>query len=142
MVKVAERTDLSFNFMEAFNDICIGAYEVLDRLDDVPLNIPESDSVTYDVQVMLDGMGKNPGNSISQIAFQSGGVGSYFDKPRDHMYTPLLRTPEERQEHAAKGVKYIEEFISVLDLPKVVNTLKDLDEYTQNVSLPRFPWVK
>ncbi|NCU17710.1 hypothetical protein [Pallidibacillus pasinlerensis] len=58
------------------------------------------------------------------------------------MYTPLLRTPEERQEHASRDVKNIEEFIDVLDLPKVVETLKDLDEYTQNVSLPRFPWIK
>lgn len=58
MVKAADRDDLSFHFMEAFNDICIGAYEILGRLEDVPLNVPESDSVTYDVQVMLDGMAK------------------------------------------------------------------------------------
>lgn len=142
MVKAADRKDLSFNFMEAFNDICIGAYEVLGRLEDVPLNVPESDSVTYNIQEMIDGMSKNPGNSISQYALQSGGVGSYFDRPADHMYTPLLRTAEERQEHANKGVLYINEFIQTLDMPYIVETLRKSDDYTKNVSLERYPWVR
>lgn len=141
MVKAADRDDLSFHFMEAFNDICIGAYEILGRLEDVPLNVPESDSVTYDVQVMLDGMAKNPGNAISKYALQSGGVGSYFDKPRDHMYTPRLRTEEERKEIATRGARYIEEFVKSLDMPKIVETLKQVDDYTQNVSLIRYPWI-
>ena len=138
MVKAADRKDLSFNFMEAFNDISIGAYDILGRLEDVPLNVPESNSVTYDVQSMLSGMGKNPANSISKFALQSGGIGSYFDEPSDHMVTPLLKTEEERKEHANVGVAAINEFVKVLDIPSIVKTLREADEYTQNESLVKY----
>ena len=33
---------VQFNLMEKFHDMNIGAYKVLGRLEDVPLNIPES----------------------------------------------------------------------------------------------------
>jgi creatinine amidohydrolase len=61
----------NFNLMEAFHDMSIGAYKLLGRLEDVPLNVPESHSVTYDVQHMLAGMGKNPGNLLGKYAYQS-----------------------------------------------------------------------
>lgn len=138
MVKAADRKDLSFNFMEAFNDICIGAYKILGRLEDVPLNVPESHSVTYDVNSMLQGMAKNPGNRLGKCALQSGAVGSYFDKPSDHMVTPLLKTTEEREQYADTGISAIEEFVKSLDMPSIVESLRELDEYTQKDSLVKY----
>lgn len=142
MVKAADRKDLSFNFMEAFNDICIGAYKILGRLEDVPLNVPESHSVTYDIQSMLQGMEKNPANKLGKYALASGAVGSYFDEPSDHMVTPLLKTAEEREQHADIGVKALEEFIKVLDMPSIVKTLREVDDYTQKDSLVKYGWLR
>lgn len=142
MVKAADNKDLSFDFMETFNDICIGAYKVLGRLEDVPLNVAESNSVTYDVQSMLQGMAKNPANKLGKFALPSAAVGSYFDRPADHMATPLLTTPQEREKHADIGVKAIEEFIDHIDVKGIVETLREVDEYTQNDSLVKYECIK
>lgn len=142
MAKAADSKDLSFDFMETFNDICIGAYKILGRLEDVPLNVPESHSVTYDIHSMLQGMEKNPANKLGKNAFPSCAIGSYFDRPADHMVTPLLKTAEEREQHADIGVKAIEEFIKFLDMPSIVKTLREVDEYTQTNSLVQYGWLR
>lgn len=136
MTKAAEAT--SFNLLEAFHDMVIGAYQLLGRLDDVPLNIPESASVTYNMQHMLAGMEKNPANKLGKYAYQSGAVGSYFDAPSDHMATPRLTTAEQRQEYATRGVKAINELIQALDVPTIVETLRQADEYTNKTIVSRF----
>jgi creatinine amidohydrolase len=136
LLKAAELAN--FNLLEAFHDMTIGAYKVLGRLEDVPLNVPESPSVTYDVQHMLAGMSKNPGNILGKYAYQSGAVGSFFNEPSDHMATPLLRTPEERDGHATAGVQAINELIKSLDMPAIVETLRQVDVYTKDIILPKY----
>ncbi|OAB43539.1 creatininase family protein [Paenibacillus antarcticus] len=136
MLKAAESVNL--NLMETFHDMSIGAYKVLGRLEDVPLNVPESHSVTYDVQHMLAGMSKNPGNALGKYAYQSGAVGSYFNEPSDHMATLLLKTPEEREAHADAGVQAINELVKALDMPTIVETLRQVDAYTKDTILPKY----
>ena len=136
VLKAAEAAN--FNLMDAFHDMSIGAYQVLGRLDDVPLNVPESHSVTYDVGHMLAGMGKNPGNLLGKYAYQSGAVGSYFDAPSDHMATPLLTTAEEREAFADRGVQAINELVQALDMPTIVETLRQVDVYTKDTILPKY----
>lgn len=134
--------DLSFSFMEKFHEMSIGAYKILNRLEDVPLNVPESNSVTYDVNTMFEGMKENPATELGKYAQQSGAIGYYFDEARTHMTTPLLKSSEEREELADEGIKAICEMVEKLDMPKIVETLRKADKYTQNVSLEKFPWLK
>ena len=134
--------DLSFSFMEKFHEMSIGAYKILNRLEDVPLNVPESNSVTYDVNTMFEGMKENPSTELGKYAQQSGAIGYYFDEARTHMTTPLLKSSEEREELADEGIKAICEMVEKLDMPKIVETLQKADKYTQNVSLEKFPWLK
>ncbi|MGI2296210.1 creatininase family protein [Paenibacillus sp. GXUN7292] len=136
LLKIAE--SVSFNLLDVFHEISIGAYQVLDRLEDVPLNMPESSSVTYDFEHMMAGMAKNPGNSLGKYAYQSGAVGSYFHEPSDHMVTPLLKTEEERSAHAAVGVKAIDQLVQALDMASIVEALRQTDLYTQNTILPKY----
>lgn len=136
VLKAAEA--VNFNLMDAFHDMNIGAYKVLGRLEDVPLNVPESHSVTYNVQHMLAGMSKNPGNVLGKYAYQSGAVGSYFNEPSDHMATPLLKTSEERESHADAGVQAINELVKALDMPTIVETLRQVDIYTKDTILPKY----
>ena len=134
--------DLSFSFMEKFHEMSIGAYKILNRLEDVPLNVPESNSVTYDVNSMFEGMKENPATELGKYAQQSGAIGYYFDEARTHMTTPLLKSSEEREELADEGIKAICEMVEKLDMPKIVENLQKADKYTQNVSLKKFPWLK
>lgn len=134
--------DLSFSFMEKFHEMSIGAYKILNRLEDVPLNVPESNSVTYDVNSMFEGMKENPSTELGKYAQQSGAIGYYFDEARTHMTTPLLKSSEEREELADEGIKAICEMVEKLDMPKIVENLQKADKYTQNVSLKKFPWLK
>ena len=134
--------DLSFSFMEKFHEMSIGAYKILNRLEDVPLNVPESNSVTYDVNTMFEGMKENPATELGKYAQQSGAIGYYFDEARTHMTSPLLKSSEEREELAEEGIKAICEMVEKLDMPKIVETLQKADKYTQNVSLEKFPWLK
>ena len=139
MVKaIGSIDDLSFNMMEKFNDIVIGAYDLLGRLDDVPLNIPESNSVSYDPNQMLQAMMDNPAAALEKLAHQSGAIGYYFDQPSDHMYTPLLQTSEERKKYAQSGVKAIHEIVEKLNMTEIVQTLKAVDQFTQSNSLKKY----
>lgn len=136
IIKAAE--SVRFDLIDRFHDMTIGAYKVLGRLEDVPLNVPESSSVTYDVQHMLSGMNRNPGNQLGKYAHPSGAVGSYFYEPSDHMATPLLRTPEEREAFANSGVQAINELVRSLDMPAIVETLRQTDVYTKTTILPKY----
>lgn len=134
--------DLSFNFMEKFHEMSIGAYKILDKLEDVPLNVPESNSVTYDFNKMMDGLKENPASALGKYALQSGAIGSYFNQARTHMTTPLLKSSEDREKLADEGVEAICEMVEKLNMPKIVETLREADKYTQEVSLEKFPWLK
>lgn len=130
--------DLSFNVFEKFNEISIGAYKILGILEDVPLNVPESNSVSYDPQKVLEANLNHPANPLGKLAYQSGAIGYYFDKPSDHMYTPLLKTPEERQKYADEGEAYILEIVEKLNMNTIAETLRKVDKYTRNNSLEKY----
>ncbi|MGJ9460003.1 creatininase family protein [Oceanobacillus sp. CF4.6] len=138
MVTIGTVKDLSFNFFEKFNDMAIGAYDILGRLEDVPLNVPESKSVSYDVEKVMKANADHPASPLGKYALQSGAVGYYFDHASDHLYTPLLKTADEREGYAKSGVAAINEIVEGLDMVTVVKQLRELDEYTQNVSMKRY----
>ncbi|WP_087974751.1 creatininase family protein [Oceanobacillus rekensis] len=138
MVTIGTVKDLSFDFFEKFNDMAIGAYEILGRLEDVPLNVPESNSVSYDVEKVMKANADNPASSLGKYALQSGAVGYYFDHASDHLYTPLLKTADERKAYAKSGVAAINEIVEGIDVATVVKQLRELDKYTENVSLKRY----
>ncbi|WP_138419627.1 creatininase family protein [Aquibacillus sediminis] len=130
--------NLSFDFLEKFNDMAIGAYSVLGRLEDVPLNVPESNSVSYDLEKVMKANADNPASPLGKFAYQSGAVGYYFDQPSDHLYTPLLKTPEERDQYAKSGVEAIGEIVAKLEMSSVVKSLREVDEYTKSNSLKKY----
>lgn len=141
MAALGSVKDLSYNFMDKFHDMSIGAYQVLGRLEDVPLNVPESNSVTYDVGKMMKGMDSNPASKLGKYALQSGALGYYFDEASSHMATPLLKTADEREQFAKSGVKALDELVEKLDVPSIVEALREADEYTQNESLKKYKWL-
>jgi creatinine amidohydrolase len=130
--------DLKINMFEKFNEMLIGGYSLLGKLEEVPLNISESASVSYDLESVIAANTTNPSSALSKLAYQSGAVGFYFDKPSDHTYTPLLKTAEERESYAKEGIKTINEIVEALDMPKIVDSLREVDQYTKDISLPKY----
>jgi creatinine amidohydrolase len=54
------------------------------------------------------------------------------------MATPLLTTDEEREERADAGVQAINELVKALDMPAIVETLRQVDDYTRDTILPKY----
>lgn len=81
----------------------IGANKLLGRLDDVPLLVPESLSVTYDMNKACEGMAKAPINRLGKLAYQSGAICSFFYEAYCHMPTPFIHSREEREKLADEG---------------------------------------
>lgn len=139
MIKAMESIDdLSFEMTEKFIEMNIGAYDMLGKLEDVPLNMPESDSVSYDVGKVIEANMSHPASPLGKFAYQSGAIGYYFDKPSDHMYTPLLKTSEERKNYATSGIRAINEIVEKLDIKSVVQSLREVGEFTKKNSLEKY----
>lgn len=131
---------IGFNLLEHSHEMIIGANKLLVRLDDVPLLVPESLSVTYDMNKACEGMAKAPINRLGKLAYQSGAICSFFYEAYCHMPTPLIHSREEREKLADEGIRRIEESVRKLKVPEIVNTLKDTDEYVNKIDLKQFSW--
>lgn len=94
---------IGFNLLEHSHEMIIGANKLLVRLDDVPLLVPESLSVTYDMNKACEGMAKAPINRLGKLAYQSGAICSFFYEAYCHMPTPFIHSREEREKLADEG---------------------------------------
>lgn len=122
-----------------FHSMLIGAYSLLGKLEEVPLNVPESDSVCYGEHSEASAQLTDIIRPLQNLAYQSGAIGYYFNKPSDHDgSTPLLKTAEERAERAQAGAKVINEIVEALDMPNIVDSLRQLDEFTRDTVLPKY----
>ncbi|MED4223798.1 hypothetical protein [Neobacillus cucumis] len=53
------------------------------------------------------------------------------------MATPLLKTPEVRDVHEEAGVQAINKIVKALDMPAIVETLRQVDVFTKDTILPK-----
>ncbi|MDF2523069.1 MAG: hypothetical protein K0R31_710 [Clostridiales bacterium] len=125
----------NFSF-DNFNDLIIGGYSLLGKLDEIPLNVPESNSVSYSQEPELPEQ-KEYKKAFSSIGFHSCTYGSYYAKPSHHGMTPLLRTPEERAARAEIGIKLINEIVGGIDIMEIAGAIRTLDNFTKDTILPQ-----
>lgn len=118
-------------FMEKLDGMFLGAYDILGRLEDVPLT---TEFFSMKPQTVA------PFNGLFNMAYQSGSVGYCFGDPRDHASTTALPTPGRRQELADEGKRRIDELVKRLDMPGVVENLARLKGFEDGV-MERFPWM-
>jgi len=118
--------DGSYN-MDVFDDLFIGAYEIMGCLEDVPLT----------TQFHHD---RPQSCSHLKLAQGGGSCGFYFAEDGDHGSTASLPDAATRKAHADRGVKLIQEWVEDLDAPGLVASLRELDEYNQKVMQER-PWT-
>lgn len=121
-----------FQNPEAINNLFFAGYDVLGRLEDIPLTkeLPMDYSEPWVPTVrFFDGF-------LSQLSYQSGGYGYYFGDTRDHAPTPKVENAEERRARADEGMVLLDKIVDIIDLPQVVEKMREVEAFVQGVVTP------
>ena len=130
MMHMNKCKDLFTSFL-AFHDITVGAYKIMNRLDDVPLVTGFSDPVPQSCA---------PFNDLFALGYQSAAVGYCFGENADHMPTPDIPDIATRDKMAETGAQLISDMVDRMDMPHVVEQLRKLEVYgRQNEA--NYPWM-
>ena len=131
MMQVGKNQDLLKNFMEDFHAVTVGAYKVMNRLEDVPLvtgyhhTNPQSCA---------------PFQDLFSLGYQSAAVGYCFGENGDHMSTPDIPDAATRDAMAERGEAIINTMVERMDMPHVVDQLRKLEEYGHE-NEKKYPWM-
>jgi creatinine amidohydrolase len=117
--------------MESFHAVTVASYDIMGRLEDVPLTTEYCHSEPQTVAQF---------NDLFAFAHQSGSVGYYFGDPKDHMSTSAIPTAEVRKELAVSGTEIINKVVEAMNMTKVVSDLKNLEDF-QRVQFEKYPWT-
>lgn len=130
MMQFGKNKDL-FTSFNAFHDITVGAYKLMNRIDDVPL-------VTgYDHR---EPQSCAPFNDLFGLGYQSAAVGYCFGENGDHMATPDIPDLDTRDKMADNGAKLICSMVERMDMPNVVDQLRKLEQYGLE-NEEKYPWM-
>lgn len=130
MMQMGKCKDIFTDF-NAFHDITVGAYKIMNRLDDVPLVTGFADRVPQSSSAFSD---------IFSLGYQSAAVGYCFGENSDHMPTPDIPDIATRDAMAEKGENMILQMVERLDMAHVVDQLQKLEEFgRQNEA--KYPWM-
>lgn len=131
MMQVGKNKDILTNFMEDFHNITVGAYKIMNRLEDVPF-------VTgYDHR---NPQSCAPFNDLFGLGFQSAAVGYCFGENGDHCSTPDIPDAATREAMAERGAELICKMVERMDMPHVVEQLRKLEKYGLE-NEQKYPWM-
>ena len=117
--------------LDGLNDIFVGAYKVMGRLEDVPLVTGYSEQVPQSCA---------PFNDLFALGYQSAAVGYCFGENQDHAPTPDIPDVETRDRMAENGVKVIDRLVEKMNMPHVVEQLRKLEAYGLE-NEKKYPWM-
>lgn len=118
-------------FLKAFDSMEVGAYQIMGRLEDVPLTTEFDTGLNQSCAKF---------NDLFGLAYQSGSVGYCFGENSDHLPTTPIPDAETRQEMADEGQKMIELMVERMDMPHVVDQLRELEKYGLE-NEEKYPWM-
>ncbi|MBR3841051.1 MAG: creatininase family protein [Erysipelotrichales bacterium] len=118
-------------FMEKLDSMFVGAYDILGRLEDVPVT-----SEFYHTE----GQTVAAFDPMFKLAYQSGSVGYCFGDPKDHASTTAIKSEEHRKEMAEQGKVMIDKMVANMNMPKVVEDLKNLKAFEDKI-MEKYPWM-
>ena len=121
----------SLGGLEELNDMFVGAYKVMGRLEDVPLVTGYGDMVPQSCAHF---------NDLFALGYQSAAVGYCFGENQDHAPTPDIPDAETREKMAINGEKVIDKLVATMNMPHVVVQLKKLEAYGLE-NEQKFPWM-
>ena len=117
--------------MDALNGLFVGGYQIMGRLEDVPLT---TEFFHTRPQTCA------PFNDLFGLATQSGSIGYCFKEREDHTSTPAIPDEATRAHLGEVGADIIEKLVENLDVPHIVEQMKGLKEYTDEVAAAK-PWM-
>ena len=117
--------------MEGLNDMFVGAYKIMGRLEDVPLVTGFSDPVAQSCA---------PFNDLFALGYQSAAVGYCFGENQDHAPTPDIPDAETRDRMAVNGEQVINRLVDTMNMPHVVEQLRKLEAYGLE-NEKKYPWM-
>lgn len=117
--------------MGGLNDMFVGAYKVMGRLEDVPLVTGFSDPVPQSCA---------PFNDLFALGYQSAAVGYCFGENQDHAPTPDIPDIATRDRMAENGEKVIDKLVQTMNMPHVVEQLRKLEAYGHE-NEKKYPWM-
>ena len=120
-----------FANLDSFHAITVGAYKIMGRLEDIPLTAAYAHS---------DPQSCAPFNDIFGLAYQSAAIGYCFAEQKDHMSTTAIPDEETRNALAAEGEKLINSLVQRMDMPHVVEQIRNLEAYNDAVAAKK-PWM-
>ena len=120
-----------FADLDSFHAITVGAYKIMGRLEDIPLTAAYAHS---------DPQSCAPFNDIFGLAYQSAAIGYCFAEQKDHMSTTPIPDEETRNALAAEGEKLINSLVQRMDMPHVVEQIRNLEAYNDAVAAKK-PWM-
>jgi creatinine amidohydrolase len=112
-----------------FNKVLFGAYSIVGRLEDIPLNV---------TQVMPEHPADPSLNKLQSLGPGSGAIGAYFGDPGEHGGLAKPISKDQRAAWAKEGVAMIDAAIKAADIKGIVQAMRDHDRYTQEVILPKY----
>ena len=130
MMHMQKCKDLFTSFL-AFHDITVGAYKIMNRIDDVPLVTGYGEYVPQSCA---------PFNDLFSLGYQSAAVGYCFGENADHMPTPDIPDIETRDKMAENGAKLICDMVDRMNMPHVVEQLRKLEAYGHE-NEEKYPWM-
>ena len=131
MMQFGKNKDILTNFMNDFHAMTVGAYKLMNRLDDVPL-------VTGFQHQNQQSCA--PFNDLFGLGYQSAAVGYCFGENGDHMSTPDIPDIATRDSMADRGAELICKMVERMDMPHIVDQLRKLEEYGLE-NEKKFPWM-
>lgn len=120
-----------FTSLDCFHAITVGAYQIMGRLQDIPLTTEFSEPAQQSCA---------PFNDIFGLAYQSAAIGYCFAKQSDHMPTTAIPDEETRQKLADEGQSIIEKAVTAMDMPHVTDQMRKLELYNHEVESTH-PWM-
>ena len=130
MIHLGKCKDI-FPSFDALNDIFVGAYKIMNRIEDVPL---------------VTGFGAMkpqscaPFNDLFALGFQSAAVDYCFGENSDHAPTSDIPDIATRDRMAEGGEKIINAMVERMDMPHVVDQLRKLEAYGME-NEQKYPWM-
>lgn len=119
--------DLNRHFGEAdFNLLIWGAYHLLGRLDEIPLDQKPTARAPFP-------------EAVAKLHQLKADPGYFFSDETHHGWWPdHPLTPEERLARAEEGARLIEGIVETINPKALAEGMKDLDKYVQHHVLPKY----
>ena len=131
MMQFGKNRDLLKNFMMDFHSITVGAYKIMNRIDDIPLVSGYNHTNPQSCA---------PFNDLFGLGYQSAAVGYCFGENGDHMSTPDIPDIATRDAMAATGEEIICKMVERMDMPHILEQLRKLEAYgLENEA--KYPWM-